>query len=663
MRSEIRSLGQWFFVPVTLLAAAFVASAASGCEDGGGVNRSSPPDASATGASAGDASVSADGAVPPAGQVAVQILAFNDFHGNLLPPSPTNGAVFANADDPLIANASPVAAGAGTVVVQAGGAAYFAAHLAKLRATNPNTLVVSAGDLTGAAPLLSNVYTDEPTVDVMNLIGIDLEGVGNHDFDNGAAGVLRFQNGGCAPSTDFDSGFGELGSCEIASTFKGATFKYLAANVEVSDAGAAKIPTGGPTDGTLFPPYVIKQVGGAKIAFIGMTLHGTPTIVSGGLPGLTFEDEVTTANALVSTLQGDGVDAIVVLIHQGGFQNGTYNDCVGLSGSEIVRIAQGLDPSIAFIHSAHTHVAYNCTIANRPVAQAASFGRIITQYNLTIDTVNHKVVAVTATNVPVTRDITPDPTVQGIIGSYLTDLAPLANQVEGYIAGDITKSTGQNGEAPLGDVITDAMLWAANQYVQGLPGGVLPDGDGKVDVAFTNIGGIRDGLFYDTTGFISLPDGSTLPKGQVTYQQTQAIEPFGDTVDIVECTGAQLIAAVQQNIYEPSSLQVLQQSGLSYSWSVANADPDGGMGAADPSSFAIVHSGGGSTPLVMTQKYYVAGLTFFTQGGDGYTAFGACKQIASVGVDLDAFNGYLKANTSPTNPLPVPTPNRITQTP
>jgi 5'-nucleotidase len=366
-----------------------------------------------------------------------------------------------------------------------------------------------------------------------------------------------------------------------------------------------------------------------------------------------------TANALVPMLLAQGVDAIGVLLHQGGFQTGTYNDCVGLTGSEIERIAMGLDPRISFIHSAHTHVAYNCTINGRPVTQAASFGRVISQYALSIDTANHKVVSVSATNVPVTRDITPDPTISWMVDNYLQDLAPLADTVVGNIAGDITKIPGANGEAPLGDVITDGMRSAANAYAQANPA-MFPDGDHAVDIAFTNIGGIRDGLFFDTSGFITQPDGTTLPNGEVTYLQTQAIEPFGDVVDIVECTGAQIIAAVQQNIFTGSS-QILQQSGLTYSWA-ASAAADGGTAAADPSSFAVVSSSGTSMPLDPSASYYVAGLTFFTQGGDGYTAFQACTSVATVGIDLEIFNNYLTTASSPQAPLPVPAANRITRT-
>ena len=588
--------------------------------------------------------------------VNVQILAFNDFHGNLLPPSPSNGAVLALADDVAVLGASPVNNGDGTVWVQAGGVAYFAAHLAALRQKNPNTLVVSAGDLTGAAPLLSNAYGDEPTVDIMNTIGIDLEGVGNHDFDHGAPGVLRFQNGGCNPTTDVDAGRVNEGSCVATPTFPGATFKYLAANVDVSNATQADIPDGGPTTGTLFPPYEIKTIGGANIAFIGMTLNGTPALVSSHLPGLTFQDEVATANELVPVLQAKNVDAIVVLLHQGGFQTGTYNNCVNLSGSEIIRIAQGLDPAITIIHSAHTHVAYNCTINGRPVMQAASFGRIITQYKLTIDTGAHVVTSVTANNIPVTRDVTPDRQVETQVTQYYTDIAPLAGVVEGYISGDFSKSTGANGECQTGDVITDGMLFGANQYaaahnITSVSGGAQP-----VDLAFTNIGGIRDGLFYKSFGPWS--------DGQVTYQETQAIMPFGDIVQIVKCSSAAIMDVVQQNTFVGDQ-QLLQQSGLTYTWrpslaatTAVDGGPAVGSHAADESTFYV--NGVRLVRNDTTQQFNVATIDFLASGGDSYTAFSECSPVATVGVDLSVFNGYFNAKSTPTSPLAPTAANRIT---
>src|SRR5262249_5281166 len=143
---------------------------------------------------------------------------------------------------------------AGTATIPAGGVAYLAAQVKQLKSQNPNTLLVSAGDLTGASPLLSNLFKDEPTILAMNKIGLDFEGVGNHDFDRGVAELTRLQKGGCS-----------LGDCDSGAMFAGASFKYLAANVDNADKM------------TVFPPYMIKDFGGGvKVGVIGMTLQNTP---------------------------------------------------------------------------------------------------------------------------------------------------------------------------------------------------------------------------------------------------------------------------------------------------------------------------------------------------------------------------------------------------
>jgi 5'-nucleotidase len=337
----------------------------------------------------------------PINPVSVQILAINDFHGNLEPPTGSSALVTVPLGDPIADGGADsgikVNPEAGTAQVPVGGAVYLATHLKTLRSANPNTAIVSAGDLTGASPLLSNIFRDEPTVLAMNAIGLDYEGVGNHDFDRGLTELLRLQNGGCSLG-DCDAGLG---------MFAGAKFKYLAANVDSTS-----------TNMSVFPPYDIKTFGAAKVAFIGMTLHDTPEVtVASAVAGLSFQDEVATVNALIPELKSKAVDAIIVLLHQGGFQDltGTYDSCAALHG-DLLPILQGdadagtkgLDPAVDVVVSAHTHQAYDCTIDGRLVTSAASFGRVITQIDLTVDTTAHKVTDKHAHNVPVTRDVSPD---------------------------------------------------------------------------------------------------------------------------------------------------------------------------------------------------------------------------------------------------------------
>ena len=614
--------------------ACFTGSAALiACQSGEGDLFVAPLDAGATATDAtadGDTTGGGDGGeVGDGGVVNVQVLAFNDFHGNLRPPSPSNAAVLAKMGDPAVTSAgNPVLTDAGVTdggalneSISAGGAAYLAAHINALRAKNPNTLVVSAGDLVGASPLVSSSYYDEPTIEVMNTLKLDVSSVGNHEFDHGPANLLRLQYGGCDFTTDTDSGAaGEIGSCTADKTFPGGSFEYLAANVEVGDSGK-----------TLFPPYTIKTVAGAKIAFIGMTLAGTPTIVSPtGVAGLAFEDEIATTNALVPILTAQGVDAIIVLVHQGGFQNGTYNDCEGLSGA-ILPIAMGLDPKVAAIASAHTHVAYNCMVNGRPLTQAASYGRVLTQFNLSVDTATHQVKSITANNIAVTRDVTPDPTVEAVIDRYVADIAPIAERQVGSITADITKNTGPNGESPLGDVIADGMLAA---------------GGAGTDLALINIGGVRDSLLF--------AHYYTEPDGDVTYEKAESVLPFSDNLISATCKGSDIIAAVQQNEFvEGGGLtKVLQVSaGFTYSWSTSAA-ADGGVGAADPSSFKV-----NNVALDPSGLYNIVTVDFLQEGGDGYTALENCTVTGHLGVDLVGFDAYLGAHPN----LAPPMPNRITK--
>ena len=356
----------------------------------------------------------------PSETVNVHILAVNDFHGHLVGPSGT----ITEPDGRSI---------------PAGGVAYLSAHIQALRAQHPHTVVVSAGDLIGASPLLSALFHDEPTIEAFNLIGLDYNAVGNHEFDEGAAELLRMQHGGCHP----------VEGCRDGDGFAGATFQFLAANVVRQDTAT-----------TLFPAYAVRHFAGVNLAFIGMTLKGTPTIVTpSGVAGLTFTDEAETVNALVPHLQAQGIEAIVVLIHEGGFPTGTYNECPGLSGA-IVEIVQRFDPAVDVVISGHTHQAYNCQIHGRLVTSASSFGRVLTAVDLTIDRATGDVVGMRANNRIVTREVPPDARLTALVDIYQTLVAPLADRVIGSITADITRAPTPAGESALGDVIADAQ-WAA----------------------------------------------------------------------------------------------------------------------------------------------------------------------------------------------------------
>ncbi|MDQ2996586.1 MAG: metallophosphoesterase, partial [Chloroflexota bacterium] len=325
----------------------------------------------------------------PSGTVDVQILGVNDFHGNLEPPSGSSGRV-------------------GTI--NAGGAEYLATHIKQLEATNPNTVVVSAGDLIGASPLLSALFHDEPTIEAFNQIGLDFNAVGNHEFDEGAEELARMQEGGCHP----------IDGCQDGDGFAGAQFQFLAANVVRQNNGK-----------TIFPAYKIRSFAGAKIAFIGLTLEDTPTIVTpAGVAGLTFKDEAETINALIPQIRAKGVETIVVLIHEGGVQASPspYNGCVGISGP-IVDIVNNTDDAVDLFITGHTHQPYNCVIDGRPVTSAFSFGRVVTDVDLTIDRATGAPTSIVVNNKIADRSVTKDAGISTLIAKYNAITAPLANRV------------------------------------------------------------------------------------------------------------------------------------------------------------------------------------------------------------------------------------------
>jgi 5'-nucleotidase len=379
--------------------------------------------------------------------VEVRILAINDFHGNLRPPP--GGIQITDPDDK-----------AKKLMVPAGGAETMATLVKQLRQGRSNTIFVAAGDLIGASPLLSAMFHDEPTIESMSMMGLALSAVGNHEFDEGKDELLRMQNGGCHP----------VDKCQGPHPFTGAKFHYLAASTFDTKTGK-----------TVFPPYEIREFQGIPVAFIGLTLKGTPGIVSPeGVAGLEFRDEAETVNALVPELKARGVDAIVVLIHEGGFPTGDYNECPGISGP-IVDIVKKFDKAVDVVISGHTHRAYVCEIDGRLVTSGDKFGTLVTAIDLKLDPVTRDVISARADNVIVrTGTLAKDPEQTALLAAYDKVAAPIANRQAGSITETLSRVPNDAGESALGDIIADAQLAATSR-----------EADGAAVIAFTNPGGVR----------------------------------------------------------------------------------------------------------------------------------------------------------------------------
>lgn len=525
--------------------------------------------------------------------VEVQILSLNDFHGNLEPPAGSSGRVGATL---------------------AGGAEYLATHVANLEQANRNTIVVAAGDLIGATPLLSAAFHDEPTIEAMNQIGLDLSSVGNHEFDEGSTELLRMQNGGCHP----------VDGCADGTGFDGADFQYLSANVVQESNGEP-----------LFPAYSIENFHGARVAFIGMTLEGTPTIVSpSGVAGLDFLDEADTVNALVPELTRRGVEAIVVLVHEGGQPNTaanetTINQCPGVSGP-IVDITNRLDDEVDLIISGHTHQPYNCVIDGKPVTSAFSFGRLVTDIDMRVDRSTGDVVTngITVNNRIITRDVPLNPGLTELIAHYLEVVAPIRDRPIGNITADIVQTNDDSREQPMGNAIADAQLAAtAGADV------------GQAVVAFMNPGGVRAGLTYASS---SVGEGD----GVVTFGEAFTVQPFGNSLVTMTLTGAQIETVLEQQfcgVNDTAFRVLLPSAGFHYTWDASQA------ALIDPGCTGDVVSGItlNGQPLVAGTSYRVTVNSFLADGGDGFSGLLAGTDRLGGEVDTDAFEAYLTANTPP----------------
>lgn len=505
-----------------------------------------------------------------------------------------------------------------TVTVQAGGIETIGGILDQARRENPNTVFVGAGDLTGASPLISALLRDEPTVDALTKLGLQVSVVGNHEFDNGLAELQRLQKGGCASNAPEKA-------CRFDNTFPGAGYTYIASNVVDAKTGQHVLPA-----------YKIVKVGPARIAFVGAVLQDTPTVVTpSGVAGLKFEDEVKSINAVIPQLQRGGADAIIALVHQGGTSKDAFDvvDCKTLTGP-VVDIARQLDPAVSAIMSGHTHRGYNCRVPGpngqeRPVIQGDAYGHLLQRLDLRIDTRANKVLDVKATNVVVdAKDGPKDAAMTALVqkAKALTD--PLAQQVIATLGTEqITRAPNPAGESALGDVIADSQLAATR----------APEKGGAV-LALMNSGGIRADLP------VSVPN----PGNKVTYGDAFTVQPFGNILNVVTLTGAQIKQALEQQFDNPSPGQsrILQVSeGFTYTWD--NNKPKG-------EKVSDIKLNG--QPLDPAAKYRVALNNFLADGGDNFTALGQGVGRLGGDIDLDAFVNYLKANT--VNPG---TPNRITR--
>ena len=522
----------------------------------------------------------------------VQILAINDFHGNLEPPK-------------LSIDTGPRDA---PVRVPAGGIVHLATAAKTLRAGHPRSVTVSAGDMIGGSPFVSALFLDEPTIEAMEEVGVEYNAVGNHEFDRGSAELLRMQRGGCEKHITRQP-------CKLE-PFDGADFKFLAANV---------ITPGG---GTLFPGTAIKDFGAVQIGLIGMTLIETKTLVTpAGVAGLTFADEAATANAAVPALKAAGADAIVLLIHNGATTKGRFGDksCPELGG-EILPVIARLDSAIDVVISGHTHQAYVCELpragGGRPLllTSAGRYGTMITDMRLTFGP-DGKLDGQRADNVIVQGEgytsgttsvpLAPafpvyaaDPATSALVARYFAAAAPEAARVVGKLDAPVTKKETADREHTAGLFIADSQLAAGRVH--------------GAQIAFINTGGVR-------TDLVPAADGS------VTFGQVFAMQPFGNNVVVKTLTGAQLKTLLEQQFQVDRPKMLMPSRGFFFAFDARR--PDGQR---------IVQMRLNGKAIDPAGRYRIAINNFLASGGDKFTVLAQGSDAADAGLDIDAVEAWLK---------------------
>lgn len=537
---------------------------------------------------------------PPA-PVTVKIIGINDFHGHIEPPRQS------------IAAKTPAGE---TVRVPVGGAAWLASAIDTYRGKNPNHLVVSAGDLIGGTPITSSLFLDEPTIGVMNRIGLDFNAVGNHEFDRGRAELLRMQNGGCEKHTVREP-------CVVEKDFAGAKFRFLAANVITENGG------------TLFPATALRSFGRGRakvtVGLVGLTLKDTPSLASpSGLVGLEFRDEAETINRAVADLKGKGADAVVVLVHQGLYTQVGPSDpgCGGVSG-QLLPILKQLDPRVDLVVSGHTHWAYTCDYRRidpeRPflVTSGGLWGQFITDIDLTIDPATNRVTGRTAQNVmvqseayvstvgrvevkPQFEQFTPREDVRAYVQRYVEAARAQRERKVGKVAASAQKPGLATDESRLGNLIADAQL-AATRSV-------------GAQIALMNNTGIRNDLIVSD-------DRS------VTFGALFAVQPFANQLVTKTFTGAQLLAILEQQFDGQSFDQAFSPSAnLAFAFDLTRP-----LGSR---VFDVTVDG---KPVDPAADYRVTINSFLAGGGDAFTALREGRDDVTTSGDMDALEAWITA--------------------
>jgi 5'-nucleotidase len=478
----------------------------------------------------------------------VQMLGVNDFHGQLDKYQSVSG-------------------------MKTGGAEFLAAYLKKYKQENPNALLVHAGDMVGGSPPISSQFQDEPTIEFLNQLHFDVGTPGNHELDHGVNEMKRLIYGGFNENTGY---------------FPGSTTAYISANIIDKN-------TGNP----LFPPYVIKQIDGVNIGFIGVVTTDTNLYV---LPEnrkeIEVTDEVSAINRTVKLLKEKGIKAIVVLAHVSA-----KSDPKGINPTDVlVGMAPKIDKEVDVIFAGHSHDYANTVVDGKLIVQAYSYGKAFSQVNLTIDRKTKDIVRKEAKIILTAHDqIQPDQETINLLKKYQNRLGSYFNTIIGVIPEEISRNPDAKGESPLAKMIAESERKAMG-----------------TEIAFVHQGEMRE----------------SLKKGNIFLENLYTALPFGHRVNKISLTGAQINLALEQQWRIDQENDMLQAVGITYSYDL-NAPI--GKRIADLKDM-------NGQDIQPTKEYEVAISDYLANGGDEFTAFKQGRLVKPGPLVVDVLSNYIKQN-------------------
>lgn len=504
--------------------------------------------------------------------VEIDVLTINDFHGRL----EANRAV--------------------------AGAAVLGGLVESMRAANPNTLFVSAGDNIGASTFTSFIQNDEPTLDVLNAMGLDLSALGNHEFDQGRADV----DGRVIPNSDFP---------------------YLGANIYEKG-----------TTTPAYQEYEVIEVDGVRVGFVGVLTENMPALVSPtGIATLDFGDMTAAAVRVADQLRdGDAAngeaDVVILLSHEGA-PTTTLASATG--DNEFGDLINGVLGKVDAVVSGHTHLQYDLEIPVpgtdevMPLIQGGQYGEAFGLLELTVDPESKELLSIAASVAPLAGAAQPDPEIAAIVAEAVEFAKVAGNERLGDITGDFLRGidfTGQDGaenenrgaESTIGNAVADAQLWATR--------------DLGTELALMNPGGLRTDLLYASSG-------ENDPVGNLTFREAANVQPFANTLVVMTLTGDQLRQVLEEQWQPAGGSRPFLKLGVS---STLEYDYDPTKPAGERIGTMLLDG----TAVTADQQIRVAVNSFLAAGGDNFATLAQGTDRADSGrIDLQAFVDYVREFT------------------